>query len=214
MNDYQFLIPVITSLIAIVLTGYQQFIANKQFLFDKRLFVYRKYKTLLSHQKDAQLYFQDKSPNDFCAHDMLIGTLTNDTELAQAAKKWNDRNDADSLMKTKGHKAFLSMIETIRSYGIESSFVFRCKYGNILNDYFNKYADLCFITYQYSTLMRCIQNENKKLNVTNSVMPSATARDRQMPLHAELNQIYADLCKLSDLIKISDLEKSISFIRR
>lgn len=38
-DSLEFLIPVIISIIAIVFTGIQQNIANKQFLFDKRLYL-------------------------------------------------------------------------------------------------------------------------------------------------------------------------------
>ena len=153
MNDnLQFWIPVVISIIAIVFTGYQQFIANKQFLFEKRVYLYRIYKTLVKHQKDAALHFENKSPEELCVDDMLIGALTNDATLESGAVGWSDRNDGDSLMKTENHKSFLSMIEKLRSYGIESSFVFANKYGKNLCNYFNKYADL-----------KKHQRQNKKL---------------------------------------------------
>jgi len=214
MNDIlKFWIPVIISIIAIVFTGRQQFISNKQFLFDKRLYLYRLYKILLVHQKAVELYFKDKSADNLCVDDMLIGELTNDSVLESSTIGWNDRN-GKFLMKTENHKSFLSMIEKLRSYGIESSFIFSGKDGQNLYEYFNKYADLCFKTYQYSIFMKNITNENEQLNKINQAMPLTSVIDKQRPLHIELNQIYTDLCKLSDSIEISDLEKSISFIRR
>lgn len=213
-DDLQFWIPVVISIIAIVFTGYQQFIANKQFLFEKRLYFYRIYKILVKHQEDAALHFKNKSPEELCVDDMLIGTLTNDAILESGAIGWNDRNDDDSLMKIENHKSFRAMIEKLRSYGIESSFVFIDKHGKNLYNYFNKYADLCDKTYQYSILRKGIEDENKRLNARNDAIHLDTIKDKQKPLHIELNQIYDDLCKISKLINISDLEKSISFIRR
>lgn len=215
MSDYlQFWIPVAISIIAIVFAGYQQFIANKQFLFEKRLYLYRMYKTLVKHQEDAALYFKGEPSEELCVDAILIGTLTNDATLASDTIGWNDRDNGNSLMKTENHKSFLSMIEKLQSDGIESSFVFANKYGKSLCNYFNKYADLCFKVYQYRILMRDIENENKMLNVRNDALPLDTVKDRQKPLHIELNQIYGDLCRISESINISDLEKSISFIRR
>ena len=215
MNDnLQFWIPVVISIIAIGFTGYQQFIANKQFLFEKRLCIYLIYRMLLKHQKDAALYLKNQSPEEVCVVNMLIVALTNDATLESGIAGWNDRNDDNSLMKSESHKSFLSMIEKLRNYGTESSFVFTDKYGKNLCNYFNKYADLCFKTYQYSILMKGIDNENKLLKEKNDAMPLDTVKDEQKPLHIELNQIYDDLCKISELIDISDLEKSISFIRR
>ncbi len=215
MNDnLQFWIPVIISIITIAFTGYQQFIANKQFLFEKRLYLYRMYKILVKHQEDASLHFKNKSPEELCVDDMLISTLTNDAILESGVVGWNDRKDGDSLMKTENHKSFLSMIEKLRSYGIESSFVFTYKYGKNLYNYFNKYADLCFKTYQYSILMKDIEDKNKAFSVRNGAMPLYTVKDKQKTLHIDLNQIYDDLCKISKLINISDLEESISFIMR
>lgn len=214
MNDIlKFWIPVIISIIAIVFTGRQQFISNKQFLFDKRLYLYQLYKMLLTHQKAVELHFRDRSTDDFCADDMLIGELTNDSILESSSIGWNDRNNR-FLMKTENHKSFLSMIERLRSYGVESSFIFSGKHGQNLYEYFNKYTDLCSKTYQYSIFMKSIKDENEQLNKINRAMPLSSVIDKQQPLHVELNQIYTDLCKLSDLIKLSDLEKSISFIRR
>ena len=215
MNDnLQFWIPVVISLIAIAFTGYQQYIANKQFLFEKRLYIYQMYKTLVQHQENAILHFKDKSPEDLCVDDNLIGALTNDATLESGAVGWSDRNDGDSLMKTENHKSFLSMIEKLRSYGIESSFVFTNKYGKSLYNYFNRYADLCFTVYQYSILMNDIKNENKTPNERYDVLLFDEVKDRQKSLHIELNQIYGDLCRISESINISDLEKTILFIRR
>lgn len=214
MNDIlEFWIPVIISIIAIVFTGLQQNIANKQFLFDKRCYLYQLYKMLLVHQKAAELYFMDEPADDFCVDNMLIAELTNDSILASSTIGWNDRN-GESLMKTENHKSFLSMIEKLHSRGVESSFIFSGKHGQNLCEYFNKYADLCSKTYQYSIFMERIKNENEQLNKINQAMPLTLVIDKQRPLHNELNQIYTDLCKLSESIKLSDLEKSISFIRR
>ena len=103
MNDaLQFWIPVVISIVAIGFTGYQQFIANKQFLFDKRLHLYLTYKTLLNHQKDASLHFKKESAEKVCADDILIGALTNDATLGSSTVGWNDRDDGCSLMKTEG----------------------------------------------------------------------------------------------------------------
>ena len=201
MIDYQFWIPVIVSILAIVFTGYQHFVSNKQFLFDRRISVYRMYKILLNHQKEASCYVE-KTSSELCVHYMLISALTNDSKLSLGVTGWNDRDD--SLMKPKNHKAFLDMIEKLRDYGTESYFIFD-KCGQKLCDYYNKYADLCFKTYQYSILMKEFENETLRLDVI---------EDKQKAFHDELNQIYVDLCKISDSIKISKLEKSISFIRR
>ena len=215
MNDnLQFWIAVVISLIAIAFTGYQQYIANKQFLFEKRLYIYQMYKTLVQHQENAILHFKDKSPEDLCVDDNLIGALTNDVTLESGVVGWNDRNDGSPLMKTENHKSFLAMIEKLRSWGIESSFVFTNKYGKSLYNYFNRYADLCFTVYQYSILMNDIKNENKTPNERYDVLLFDEVKDRQKSLHIELNQIYGDLCKISESINISDLEKTISFIRR
>lgn len=215
MNDnLQFWIPVVISLIAIAFTGYQQYIANKQFLFEKRLYIYQMYKTLVQHQENAILHFKDKSPEDLCVDDNLIGALTNDVTLESGVVGWNDRNDGSPLMKTENHKSFLAMIEKLRSWGIESSFVFTNKYGKSLYNYFNRYADLCFTVYQYSILMNDIKNENKTPNERYDVLLFDEVKDRQKSLHIELNQIYGDLCRISESINISDLEKTILFIRR
>ena len=140
MNDnLQFWIPVVISLIAIAFTGYQQYISNKQFLFEKRLYIYQMYKILVQHQENAIPHFKDKLPEDLCVDDNLIGALTNDATLKSGVVGWNDRNDGDSLMKTENHKSFLAMIEKLRSWGIESSFVFTNKYGKSLYNYFNRY---------------------------------------------------------------------------
>lgn len=213
MSDYQFWIPVIISILAILLTGYQQYISNKQFLFDKRLHLYQMYRTLLNHQKDASLHFKKESAEDFCIDDMLICALTNDSILESSTTGWNDR-DGKSLMKAENYKAFLSMIESLRGYGIESSFIFNGNQGKNLCNYFNKYADLCLKTYKYSILMKNIEAENEQLNKINQAMSLDYVKNKQQPLHSELNQTYTDLCKISDSIKISDLEKSTTFIRR
>lgn len=214
MNDIlKFWIPVVISIIAIVFAGIQQFISNKQFLFDKRLYFYRLYKMLLKHQKDVEIYFGDESAESICVDDMLISELTNDSILQSSIIGWTNRN-GDTLMKAEDHKIFLSMIEELRGYGVESSFVFSGEYGRNLYEYFNKYADLCFKTYQYSIFMENIKNENKQPYSRHQAMPLDLVIDKQRPLHIELNQIYTDLCELSESIKLSDLEKSISFIRR
>ena len=213
-DNLHFWIPVVISLIAIAFTGYQQYIANKQFLFEKRLYIYQMYKTLVQHQENAILHFKDKSPEDLCVDDNLIGALTNDVTLESGVVGWNDRNDGSPLMKTENHKSFLAMIEKLRSWGIESSFVFTNKYGKSLYNYFNRYADLCFTVYQYSILMNDIKNENKTPNERYDVLLFDEVKDRQKSLHIELNQIYGDLCRISESINISDLEKTISFIRR
>lgn len=214
MNEIlKFWIPVVISIISIVFTGRQQNIANKQFLFDKRCYLYQLYKMLLAHQKDAEIHFRDKSTNDFCVDDMLISELTNDSILESSIIGWNDRN-GESLMKIENHKSFLSMIEKLRSYGIECSFIFSGKDGQNLYEYFNKYADLCFKTYQYSIFRENIKKGNEQTNKMHQGPPLTSVKDKQRPLHIELSQIYNDLCKLSESIKISDLEKSISFIRR
>lgn len=214
MNDVlKFWIPVIISIIAIIFTGRQQFISNKQFLFDKRLYLYQLYKILLIQQKNVEFHFSNESANDFCAYDMIIAELTNDNILESSINGWNDR-DGGALMKTENHKSFLSMIEKLRSYGTESSFIFSGKCGQKLYEYFNKYADLCSKTYKYSILMKNIEKENEQLCKINQTIPFSSKINRQQSLHIELNQIYTDLCKLSDSIKLSDLEKSISFIMR
>lgn len=206
-NNLQFWIPVIISIIAIIFTGYQQFISNKQFLFDRRLSLYQLYKTLLKHQMDAKRYFNNKA-DDLCMHDMLINTLTNDSKLSLAVKGWNDRTDSDPLMKSDNHKIFLSMIEELRTYGTESSLIFY-NHGQNLCNYFNEYADLCFEIYQYSILMTHIRNKNKKLNDGISL---DIVKEKQKKKHKKLNQIYNNLCNISELIDLSDLRKAILFI--
>lgn len=59
--------------------------------------------------------------------------------------------------------------------------------------------------------MAGLKDENEQLN---RAMPLSVLIEKQRPLHKELKEIYTDLCKLSESIKLSDLEKSISFIRR
>ena len=50
--------------------------------------------------------------------------------------------------------------------------------------------------------------------MSKNLSPLAVLIEEQRPLHKELKEIYTDLCKLSESIKLSDLEKAISFIRR
>lgn len=212
-DSLEFLIPVIISIIAIVFTGMQQNIANKQFLFDKRLSIYQLYNILLEHQKVAELHFKGASVDDFCLDSMLISDLTNDSILESGIVGWNDRN-GDSIMKPENQKSFLEMLEKLRSYGAESSFIFSGKDGQNLCKYFDKYADLCQKTYKYSIFMADDNNENEQLNKINKARSLEETIKKQRPLHMELNQIYTELCKLSESIKLSDLEKSISFIKR
>lgn len=212
MNDnLQFWIPVSISVIAIVFTGYQQFVSNKQFLFDKRLLLYGIYKMLLNHQVEAGRYAQ-KNIDKFCDHYMLINELTNDSKLSSSVSGWNDRKEISSLMDSDNQKEFLSMIEELRRYGTESPFVFH-SYGQELCNYFNKYADLCLKVYQYSILWKGIENQLKELHAKGTSMYSEDAIKKQRPLHKELNQLYKDLCDISQSISLSKLEKTILFIR-
>ena len=55
-----FIIPIIISILALLFSGYQLYISNKQFLFDKRLNIYIFYENFLIHQKDATIYFNEK----------------------------------------------------------------------------------------------------------------------------------------------------------
>lgn len=204
-NILQFWIPVIISIIAIIFTGYQQFISNKQFLFDKRLSIYQLYKTLSNHQKNAGLCINES--NKACQHNMLITALTNDSKLSLSVNEWEDR-DNDCLLKMKNHIAFLSMIEELRNYGTESVFIFD-KHNQNLCDYFNTYADLCYKVYQYSILMKSIENDNKE-----QTMSLNAVNEEQKSTHEEINRLYIQLCKLSNSIKLPELEKTILFIRR
>ena len=201
----QFWIPVIISIIAIIFTGYQQFISNKQFLFDKRLTLYQIYKTLLSHQKGANLYINES--NKICVHNRLIIALTNDSKLSSSVNEWGVR-DKDGFLKKENHITFLSMIEELRNYGTECSFIFN-KHSQNLCDYFNKYADLCFAVYQYSIEQYNVENDNKE-----QVMFLDTVNKEQEPTHEKICRLYEQLCKISNSIKLAELEKTILFIRR
>ena len=97
------------------------------------------------------------------------------------------------------------MIEELRNYGTECSFIFN-KYSQNLYDYFNTYADLCFKIYQYSILMK--DDDEKQVMSLNAV------NEEQKPAHEEINQLYIQLCKLSNSIELPELEKTILFIRR
>lgn len=202
-DNLEFLIPVIISIIAIVFTGMQQNIANKQFLFDKRLYLYQLYRILLKHQKEVETDFQDNSADYFCIDAELIYYLTCDSILDTDIVGWKAGKFGINI---ENQKSFLAMLEKLRSYGVESSFIFSGKNGQNLCKYFDKYAKLCLQTYKNSSYL-----DGLKLN---TAMPLVLLIEEQRPLHNELKEIYTDLCKLSESIKLSDLEKSISFIRR
>ena len=200
----EFAIPTIISIIAVWFTGYQQCVSNKQFLFDKRLSLYRMYKTLIRHQNDAMVHFQENT-DSFCVHDLLIHTLTNDSKLSSFVKGWDVDTD---LLSSENQNLFLSMIEDLRICGDESRFVFG-RYGESLYDYFNKYADLLFNVYQYRIYYICLRDENNRCES----MTFEVVQDKQKPLHEKLHKTYYDLCSISKSINISKLEKSILFIK-
>lgn len=205
----QYVIPIVISIIAVVFNGYQLFLSNKHFLFDKRLKLYLAYKNLLEHQNKVRSFLED-GPDKLLSHEMLIAELTNDRDLSSMCDGWTK----DSiLLEDEDHKNFLAMIEKFRLYGDESSFVYG-KCGHLLCSYFNKYADLCFKVYQYRICMKDIECENEQLYVLNEAMSLNVVEKRQKLLHAELIQTYEDLCKISDSIYLSKLAKIISPIRR
>lgn len=120
-DSLEFLIPVIISIIAIVFTGLQQNIANKQFLFDKRLYLYQLYRILLIHQKEVETYFQDKSAEYFCIEAVLLSDLTNDSILDTDIVGWKVGKFGINI---ENQKSFLAMLEKLRSYGVESFFFY------------------------------------------------------------------------------------------
>lgn len=201
MNDFfKFFVPVVISIVTIIFNAYQLHLRNKQFLFDKRIILYQKYKNLLNHQNEANIIFRNDS-NKICDHGWLIGILTNDSELESTHNGWETQS---LLLDDAAHKAFLSGIEKIRNYGMKCKFVFN-KYNKSLYDYFNKYADLLHKTYEYRNLMRCLEKQNRL-----DWMKLEDAENKQKDLHKELIQIYKDLCKISDSINLLKLEKSIT----
>ena len=201
-NFLQFLIPVFISLLAIAFSGYQLFIMNQQFLFEKRMFLYRLYKTLLKHQEDARVYLND-DPDNFCVYDMLIADLTNDSELESMCNGWENES---ALLEKSDHKNFLTTIEKIRTFGEESYFVFKI-YNKELNTYFNQYANLLHKTYQYRILMKNLDKENKSFP-----MDLEPTKQKQKDLHKELICMYEDLCAISKSIDIKKVANSISFL--
>lgn len=202
MKDFiEYIIPVIISVVAIVFGGYQLFVSNKQFLFEKRLKLYRKYQILLDHQKEAKICIDNSE--SFIDHDALISKLTNDNEFASMCHGWNSKTP---LLEPDDHIKFLSMIEALRTYGEESSFVFR-KYGSELYQYFNKYADLCFETYQYRI---SIEHEKERIHQTDC---DAVIK-KQKPLGEKIIKTYADMCNISERIQMKKLAKTISLIKK
>ena len=205
----QFLIPVIISIVAVLFNGYQLFVSNKQFLFNKRLKLYLTYKDLLKHQDNVRIYLRD-NPDDLLVDNLLIAELTNNSELSAMCNGWMTES---ALLEDNDHKNFLSMIEKLRIYGEESSFVFN-KYGKNLCQYFNKYADLCFKTYKYRIYMKNMKAENNSLHMRGYALSLDTVIEKQLPSHKELIQTYIDLCEISKSIYLSKLAKSISLVRR
>ena len=203
------MVSILTSVIAISFSGYQLHIYNKQFLFDKRLLIFRTYKNFLKHQNEAERYFKNKPSNTLFDHSFLIKDLTNDSEFYQMCNGWDDPSP---LLEPCDKKNLLSMVEKIRTYGEESVFVFS-KYGNTLCDYFNKYADLLHKTYQYRINMRHIESENKQNSAKGNPMSLKEAQERQEQLHKDLIITYNDLCETSKLIDLDKLIKSISFTK-
>ena len=204
-DSIQFIIPVAISIIAVGFNGWQLFISNKQFLFEKRLHLYRRYKMLIEHQERVKIYLNG-GPEDFLSHEMLITDLVNDSELASMCNGWTSEA---IILEGDNHKSFLTMIEKLRICGEESSFVFG-KYGFELCQYFNKYADLCNKTYQYRILRKDMDEENKKNREFGQAMPLEVVLERQKPLHEGLIQTYKELCKISESIQLEKLAKEIS----
>ena len=207
-ENIQFIIPVIISIVAILFSGYQLFLSNKQFLFDKRLKLCLMYKELLKHQYEVKVHFQS-NPDELIVHNMLIAGLTNDSYLSSMCNGWLAESE---LLEEKDHKNFLTMIEKLRLCGEESSFVFN-KYGKKLHDYFNKYADLCLKTYQYRIERKHTEIENKRLHEIGEALSLDNIKESQRQSHEEMKQIYTDLCKISKTIQLSKLDKSISVIQ-
>lgn len=195
-----FIIPIIISLLALLFSGYQLYISNKQFLFDKRLNIYIFYENFLIHQKDATKYFNEK-PDDFCEYNMIIACLTNDSKLETMCNGWES---IEPLLDNENQKNFLTKLEEIKTYGKESYFIFN-KFGKELCQYFYKYADLLYKTYQYRICMKHIDKIHMTLE---------DAKNEQQELHQELIQLYKDLCTISKTIDSSKLEKEILFIKK
>ena len=193
-------VAIIISLLALIFSGFELYISNKQFLFDKRLKIYHIYKLLLQHQKNVKPYFDEK---ENFHDDMAVSQLMNDSILYKSSMGWNDDG---FILSGENHVNFLKNVEILHQYAEESYFFFE---DINLKNYYDNYADLLMEIYKYRTARK---NREKEKSEYGMFYQNDTYLQKE--LHDNITKLYNTLVNYSEQIDDNKLRKQIYLAKR
>lgn len=182
-------IPIVLSIIALFQTSKQIKISNKQFVFQRRVEIYRLLGLLLAGEKSSYMYLSKKEGT---LSQFLIVNLINNAWLESIGNNWVEVEETK-----EDHINILKKLEEIYNIGYECKFVFQEPYASILYKYFCKYSDTIRAIYRY----RILERSNEKSGTVDDELVTESIK--------EINELAEQLKSLSSQINIDEIEKEI-----
>ena len=151
------IITAITAIVAIFLTGYQIYISNKQYLFDKKIKVYVICKGLFElYEQNKSLLETNHTENSSIYVDFNFVLLTNNSYLKDITDIIKDTQNYDMKIK------FLLKIEEIKNIALEIKLLFKGESGKMISKFIYNFSDLLLQMYKYQIIVEKMHDFNKE----------------------------------------------------
>lgn len=168
-SDWKSLIPIVTSvitatvaIIAVMLTGKQIELSNKQHLFDKRIENYIIATGLIQlYRSNYDVINEDinnKGDIPIFSNKSCFNFLTNNTYLEKITCA------IDNPLKEPSHKELLIKLENLKEVATKIKFLFSGKVSLLLEDFVLCYQELLFAMYKYQMVIDDMEKENENKN--------------------------------------------------
>lgn len=194
----------IIAVIALIQTGVQIKLNNKQYLFDKRVENYIIVKGLLELYRKNKEQIENIKREEPCFFvDSIFAWLTNNTYLESITRV------IDNPLENPNHRAFLIKMEELKQVSIKMKFLFDIKKLNKIEEYIKCYQELLLELYQYKIVLNHMENSIEKsmksLEEAAKNVNEENYRNNLCDKIEKIKEIYIDIEK-SNLEKIIDKE--------
>lgn len=207
--DWNIILSAVTTVVAVIallLSGYQIRLSNKQHLFDKRVENYIIAKGLIELYKENTTFFQKKDDEIFSDIDSRFIWLTNNSYLESITSAIH------YPLEEQFQKTLLLKLENLKEVATKTTFLFDGKSSELLGNFILHYQKLLFAMYQYQILFTKMQKKAKEDKLSKEeASEQLNEKEQRNKLYKAISNVTKSYSELMD----SNVEEKIkSQIRR
>lgn len=155
------IITAVIAIIALIQSGKQIKLDNKQHLFDKRVENYIIAKGIIElYRRNKSSIEEDKKDEPYFIADSIFIWLTNNSYLESITPV------IDKPLENPMHKEFLRKMEELKHVSIKIKFLFTGKASRRMENFIINYQKLLSALYQYQITLNCMKDASEKYRKT------------------------------------------------